>query len=83
MVTSTKVSAAERVEEQPSECRHHWVIESASGPTSDGICRLCGVRKQFKNYLENAAWGDNDPRAREPIDLVASSVSFAESEEES
>lgn len=26
-----------------TECRHHWLIESPHGPTSMGICRLCGA----------------------------------------
>ena len=48
------------------ECSHHWVIQEGDGPTSAGVCRLCGELKQFKNYLEASFWGDeksrNDPR---------------------
>ncbi len=32
-------------------CRHHWVIEGADGPVSIGACKLCGARKEFKNFL--------------------------------
>ncbi len=30
-------------------CRHHWLIESAHGPTSMGICKFCGVEREFSN----------------------------------
>ena len=33
------------------ECRHHWMIETAAGPTSKGVCQFCGAQKEFKNYL--------------------------------
>jgi len=37
-------------------CRHYWVIETPTGPTSPGLCRLCGERREFKNYLEGHNW---------------------------
>ena len=30
-------------------CAHHWVIESANGPLSEGICLRCGEKREFKN----------------------------------
>lgn len=33
------------------ECRHHWMIESADGPTSRGVCKYCGADKDFLNYM--------------------------------
>jgi len=33
------------------ECCHHWIIESAAGPVSQGVCKFCGAQKEFKNYL--------------------------------
>ena len=48
------------------ECSHHWVIQDGDGPTSAGVCRLCGALKEFKNYMEASLWGDDksksDPR---------------------
>ena len=32
-------------------CRHHWIIEAPSGPTSRGICKLCGAKEEFRNSL--------------------------------
>jgi len=36
------------------ECRHHWIIESANGPTSWGVCKYCGTEKQFTNSLPDS-----------------------------
>lgn len=30
---------------------HHWVIESANGPTSKGMCKLCNAEKEFHNVV--------------------------------
>ena len=34
-----------------SECRHYWLIDSANGPTSRGICKFCGEEKDFYNSV--------------------------------
>ncbi len=39
-------------------CQHHWLIQAADGPTSAGVCRICGEARDFKNYIETATWGD-------------------------
>ncbi len=33
------------------ECHPYWVIDSASGPTSRGICKRCGAQREFFNSL--------------------------------
>ncbi len=40
-------------------CCHHWAIQPATGPISQGVCRLCGEVREFKNYVEAATWGDS------------------------
>ena len=42
--------------EAPS-CRHQWLIDSPAGPSSSGVCRLCGEERQFQNYIEGTSWG--------------------------
>ena len=37
-------------------CAHHWVIDSPSGPTSIGICKLCGDEQEFQNSSSDAGW---------------------------
>jgi len=39
-----------------SNCPHHWLIEPAGGPTSRGVCTLCGKRKRFSNSIEDKGW---------------------------
>ena len=41
-----------------SGCRHHWLIESPQGPTSMGICKLCGAQKEFRNSASDLLWED-------------------------
>ena len=45
--------------DEADQCRHHWVIQPATGPFSQGICQSCGAVRDFKNYVEGAAWGDS------------------------
>ena len=39
-----------------SQCCHHWVIEPAEGPLSEGVCQRCGEIKAFSNYVERHDW---------------------------
>ena len=32
-----------------AECHHYWIIESPKGRTSKGVCKFCGVEKEFYN----------------------------------
>tara|TARA_Y100000296_G_C5071984_1_gene205357 strand:+ start:343 stop:594 length:252 start_codon:yes stop_codon:yes gene_type:complete len=34
------------------KCIHHWVIETANGPTSKGVCGGCGAAKDFDNSIK-------------------------------
>ena len=36
-------------------CGHHWIIEPATGPISQGECRRCGMLKEFKNSIAKTA----------------------------
>ena len=38
-------------------CQHHCVIEKPAGPSSKGVCRLCGEEREFQNYVEGSSWG--------------------------
>ena len=41
-------------------CTHHWLIDEAKGPTSKGVCKLCGAVAEFRNHAEElekySAW---------------------------
>ena len=43
-------------------CRHYWNIESADGPTSRGVCRVCGEEKEFLNSWSDGNYKGKDPR---------------------
>ena len=44
--------------QEPVQCHHHWVIQPATGPVSQGRCQTCGEVRDFMNYVESASWGD-------------------------
>lgn len=33
------------------KCPHHWLIETAHGKYSDGVCLLCGEKREFVNWV--------------------------------
>ena len=37
-------------------CAHHWVIDSPNGPTSSGVCKLCGATQDFVNSIGSVGW---------------------------
>jgi hypothetical protein len=39
-----------------NECKHHWVIEAPNGPTSNGICKICGEHSEFRNSVQGSGW---------------------------
>ncbi len=49
----------EVIEETGPRCPHFWVIETPSGPTSSGVCRICGEGRSFMNYIESSYWEDD------------------------
>ena len=36
------------------ECRHHWIIEPANGPISQGECQKCYEIREFSNSIVEA-----------------------------
>ncbi len=57
-------------------CRHHWMIEAPTGPTSRGECRLCGDSREFKNYIGQAPSIQDNPAtsfgSRYPVEATKS-----------
>ncbi len=39
---------------------HRWRIEEPNGPVSRGVCKECGVEKQFKNWLADGDFITNE-----------------------
>lgn len=58
MAQKATVTPTIEVEDIPG-CAHHWVIQPAMGPSSQGVCQICGESRDFQNYVEAASWGDS------------------------
>lgn len=39
---------------------HRWAIEEPNGPTSTGVCKICGTTKLFKNWLSDMDFITNE-----------------------
>ena len=50
------VGGGPEVLEEP-KCVHQWLIDPPAGPSSQGVCRLCGEEREFRNYIEGTSWG--------------------------
>ncbi|MCH7606619.1 MAG: hypothetical protein IH962_05640 [Chloroflexi bacterium] len=73
MAQLTSVPSSDDVD-QPAPCSHHWEIQPATGPESQGICQLCGEVRAFKNYVEGATWGNSRRAAQSNTDSSQSVV---------
>lgn len=65
---SRKLKIEESIREyRPVEiCHHFWIIESANGPKSRGICKYCGEKRDFLNTIPDL----NAPKKKgNPLDL--------------
>ncbi len=77
MVQQAEAVPVLEVSEGSLDCQHHWLIQAADGPTSPGVCRVCGEGRDFKNYVETATWGDTRLINR-PAPVPASALVAAE-----
>jgi hypothetical protein len=59
MAQRAPIAPIPQPEDSPLVCQHHWVIQPADGPSSNGSCQVCGETREFKNYVESATWGDS------------------------
>jgi hypothetical protein len=41
------------------DCVHHWVIDPPNGAVSQGSCKSCGEKKEFRNSFEYSSWYGN------------------------
>jgi hypothetical protein len=39
---------------------HRWRIDEPNGPRSAGVCKICGVSKEFKNWLSDMDFITNE-----------------------
>lgn len=55
-------------------CRHHWMIETPNGVTSRGVCKRCGLERDFPS-----AGSDATPN-RQQRAIIASEVKRAQAQ---
>lgn len=54
-------------EEAPApQCRHYWLLEFPSGPTSRAVCKLCGATREFPNATDDYIHEDEASAAWKP-----------------
>lgn len=58
VVEEAEAVAAEASVESPNManspvCAHHWIIEPANGPVSQGQCQNCLEVRDFKNFVDS------------------------------
>lgn len=66
----TKLGAVLERPVAKSSCKHHWLIEPPSGPTSKGMCKLCGEVKVFDNILADLLSTKDASALSEPANVV-------------
>jgi len=59
--------------QREKDCQHHWVIDAADGPTSNGRCRLCGTSKSFFNVYDDVI-AEIEARGVEPRSPVGAAA---------
>ena len=52
---SYKVGEKLEESEVKSGCQHHWIIGSADGLVSRGVCKFCGAEKEFLNSCPDSS----------------------------
>ena len=63
MAQATAPEAEIEVAERPNGA-HHWVIASPNGAMSRGVCKNCGIEKEFPNSAEDGLWERDVPQSR-------------------
>ena len=66
-------SSLNAVAEKPvttATCRHHWIIETPTGPVSKGVCKLCGEERDFENIFYGYGKVYEPPKSTSVYDLV-------------
>ena len=62
-----KAALAEETTAEVTEggCVHHLVIDPPNGAVSQGSCKTCGEKKEFRNSFEYSSWyGNKSPATK-------------------
>lgn len=45
---------------------HYWVVETPSGPISRGVCKFCGLTREFDSFGPDSWWQGYTPDVMVP-----------------
>jgi hypothetical protein len=51
-----KRPVAEVTEVTLPTCQHHWLIDTPKGSLSQGHCKRCGEKREFRNSAQDHLW---------------------------
>ena len=47
-------------------CCHHWIIQTADGPVSLGVCKNCFETREFQNSIEDWSFDQSSQERSTP-----------------
>ena len=50
-----RMAAEYRAKQENSTCVHYWLVDSAEGHISRGVCKFCGEEREFLNSPQTYA----------------------------
>jgi len=59
---------------------HHWFLGNPTGPTTEGICKWCGARRQFSNDFSYSRRGQTQAPRAPATKLAGSAIQHSVSE---
>ncbi|MFQ6026568.1 MAG: hypothetical protein ACE5Q6_03520 [Dehalococcoidia bacterium] len=78
MLSRKELKASKAEEQVAPGCCHHWVIQTATGPVSEGECQKCHEVRQFENFVERKDWGDRREVAQSEPEIPAEELADAD-----
>ncbi|MGD9142901.1 MAG: hypothetical protein PVG61_03545 [Dehalococcoidia bacterium] len=42
----------QEIKQKQKQCVHYWIIDFPEGPVSTGVCKYCGMTRNFYNYFD-------------------------------
>lgn len=80
-VIEERRDAPEAAAPEAPTCRHHWIIETPRGATSNGRCKRCGSEREFRNSATDHLWEDDSGRGYNPWSGVSSTPKAGDDDE--
>ena len=70
MVAENGLPVGPLEDEADRSCCHHWIIQPAVGPVSEGSCQKCGEVREFKNSIAyETEWSSRRDPVRSDVGL--------------